>query len=233
MLFRSCGDWASAQRSFAQLAQHTNWPALPSFHSTGQALEGELLLNIGEMERGIAMLRASLQSMRDQRQVLFFMRAASALAGGLIKQGQPADALSVVDDAIAEIEGGAEGTEFAELLRLRAEALMRLPTHDASLVEEALTRSLDCARRQHALSLELRTAMSLARHLASQGHRDEAHKSLAAVHRLFTDGFETQDLQAAERLLKELAPMTPLPARRARRIRKTEVVPEPPKDPAP
>ncbi|MGK6310720.1 ATP-binding protein [Variovorax sp. DT-64] len=232
-VFLWCGDWASAQRSFAQLSQHTNWPALPSFHSTGQALEGELLLNIGETARGIAMLRASLQSMRGQRQLLFFMRAASALAGGLIKQGQPADALSVVDGAIAEIEGGAEGTEFAELLRLRAEALMRLPTHDASLVEEALMRSLDCARRQHALSLELRTAMSLARHLASQGRRDEAHKILFAVHRLFTDGFETQDLQAAGRLLKELAPATQVPARRARRIRKTEASPAPPEDRAP
>ncbi|WPH23397.1 ATP-binding protein [Variovorax paradoxus] len=232
-VFLWCGDWASAQRSFAQLSQHTNWPALPSFHSTGQALEGELLLNIGEMERGIAMLRASLQSMRDQRQLLFFMRAASALAGGLIKQGQPADALSVVDGAIAEIEGGAEGTEFAELLRWRAEALMRLPIHDASLVEEALTRSLDCARRQQALSLELRTAMSLARHLAGQGRRDEAHKILFAIHRLFTDGFETQDLQAAGRLLKELAPAAPVPARRARRIRKTEASPAPPEDRAP
>lgn len=232
-VFLWCGDWASAQRSFAQLLQHTNWPALPSFHSTGQALEGELLLNIGEIERGIAMLRASLQSMRDQRQLLFFMRAASALAGGLIKQGQPADALSVVDGAIAEIEGGAEGTEFAELLRWRAEALMRLPIHDASLVEEALTRSLDCARRQHALSLELRTAMSLARHLAGQGRRDEAHKILFAIHRLFTDGFETQDLQAAGRLLKELAPAAPVPARRARRIRKTEASPVPPEDRAP
>jgi predicted ATPase len=232
-VFLWCGDWASAQRSFAQLKQHTNWPAVPSFHSTGHALEGELLLNIGEMERGIAMLRASLQSMRDQRQLLFFMRAASALAGGLIKQGLPADALSVVDDAIAETERGAEGTEFAELLRLRAEALMRLPIHDASVVEEALMRSLDCARRQHALSLELRTAMSLARHLASQGHRDEAHGILVAAHRSFTDGFETQDLQAAERLLKELAPTARAPARRARRTRKAEVLPAPPEGPSP
>jgi predicted ATPase len=110
---------------------------------------------------------------------------------------------------------------------------MRLPIHDASLVEEALTRSLDCARRQHALSLELRTAMSLARHLAGQGRRDEAHKILFAIHRLFTDGFETQDLQAAGRLLEELAPAAPVPARRARRIRKTEASPAPPEDRAP
>ncbi|MDM0001018.1 winged helix-turn-helix domain-containing protein [Variovorax sp. J22P240] len=231
-VFLWCGEWESARRSFAQLTQHTNWPALPSFHSTGQALEGELLLNLGEMERGIAMLRTALQSMRDHRQLLFFTRAACALADGLMRQGQPADALTVVDDAIAETDGGAEGTEFAELLRMRAEALMRLPGSDASCVEDALTRSLDCARRQHALSWELRTSMTLARHRASQGHRDEAHRVLVAAHQSFTEGFMTPDLQSAARMLKELAPSAEAPGPRTRRIRKSREIPASSGDPA-
>jgi predicted ATPase/DNA-binding winged helix-turn-helix (wHTH) protein len=203
-VFLWCGDWTTAQRSFAQLKQHTNWPSLSSFHSTGQALEGELLLNIGEAERGIEMLRAALQSMREQRQLLFFMRAAGALAGGLIGQGKAGHALAVVNDAIAETEGGPEGTELAELLRLRAEALMRLPDGDAANVEEALRRSLDCARRQRAQSLELRAAMTLARLRAIQGDRDDAYRVLDSAHRSFTEGFKTPDLQAAACLLKAL-----------------------------
>ncbi|MDM0074069.1 winged helix-turn-helix domain-containing protein [Variovorax sp. J2P1-59] len=233
-VFLWCGDWTTAQRSFSQLTQHTNWPSLSSFHSTGQALEGELLLNMGEAERGIAMLRAALRSMRDQRQLLFFMRAAGALAGGLIGQGQPGDALAVVNDAIAETEGGPEGTELAELLRLRAEALMRLPDSDPARVKEALMRSLECARRQRALSLELRTATTLARLRAIQGDREDAYRVLDSAHRSFTEGFGTPDIQSAERLLKELAPTAAgHQGRRARRIKTLEVIPAPPEVHAP
>ena len=65
-----------------------------------------------------------------------------------------------------------------------------------------LFRSL--ARRQGALSWELRTAMSLARLQRDQGCRREALDLLTSVHGRFTEGFGTADLQAAKLLLDEL-----------------------------
>jgi predicted ATPase len=52
---------------------------------------------------------------------------------------------------------------------------------------------------------ELRATMSLARLLASQGSRDEAHTMLADIYNWFTEGFETADLKEAERLLEHLS----------------------------
>jgi len=47
--------------------------------------------------------------------------------------------------------------------------------------------------------------MSLARLLASQACRDEAHTMLAEIYSWFTEGFDTLDLKEAKALLDELS----------------------------
>ena len=46
--------------------------------------------------------------------------------------------------------------------------------------------------------------MSLARLWQTQGKKNEAHQVLAEIYHWFTEGFDTQDLQAAKALLDEL-----------------------------
>ena len=53
--------------------------------------------------------------------------------------------------------------------------------------------------------MELRAASSLARLLAKQGQRRQAHDLLTPVYGWFTEGFETADLNDAKALLDELA----------------------------
>jgi predicted ATPase len=71
-------------------------------------------------------------------------------------------------------------------------------------VEAHYVQALDIARRQHAKSLELRAAMSLARLWQRNGRRQEAYALLAPVYNWFTEGFNTPDLQTARALLVEL-----------------------------
>ena len=70
--------------------------------------------------------------------------------------------------------------------------------------EQGFHQALDVARRQSALSLELRTAMSLARFWRGQQRVSQARKLLAPVYRRFTEGFGTTDLVAAKTLLASL-----------------------------
>jgi predicted ATPase len=53
--------------------------------------------------------------------------------------------------------------------------------------------------------LELLAATSLARLLAEQGQRRQAHELLAPIYGWFTEGFDTADLKDARALLDELS----------------------------
>jgi len=80
---------------------------------------------------------------------------------------------------------------------------------DANAVEQAealLGQSLEVARQQEAKTFELRASISLARMLAQQGRRAEAHTMLSHIYNWFTEGFDTADLKDAKALLDELRP---------------------------
>jgi predicted ATPase len=64
---------------------------------------------------------------------------------------------------------------------------------------------MDLARRQGALSWELRTATSLGRLWQEQGRVASARELLRSVRTRFTEGFATADLRAADALLVQWA----------------------------
>ncbi len=83
--------------------------------------------------------------------------------------------------------------------------LLRQAAANASAAEHCFHQALDIARRQQARMLELRAAMSLARHWQGQGKGAAGRQLLAVVDDRFTEGFETADLREAKALLAELA----------------------------
>ena len=90
----------------------------------------------------------------------------------------------------------------AELHRLRGEILNALGDDEA---EACLRTSLDVAQRQEAKSLELRTAISLARFWKDGKNREQGRQLLSDALNWFTEGFEMPTLQEARRLLEELS----------------------------
>ncbi len=78
--------------------------------------------------------------------------------------------------------------------------LLRLKNQD-STAEECFRTSLEVAASQSALSLELRTATSLAGLLAESDRTNEARQLLENTLCRFTEGFESADLQDANSLL--------------------------------
>jgi|ERR1700730_2353666 hypothetical protein len=81
---------------------------------------------------------------------------------------------------------------------LRRNQLLRLTPAAA---EDHYQRALGWARRQGALSWELRAATSLARLLREQNRPTEAIALLAPIYNRFTEGFDTADLKAAKALI--------------------------------
>ena len=110
--------------------------------------------------------------------------------------------LTVVDEALARSERDEELWCIAELSRIKGEIVLQTGAPKAAATAERLFRqSIDVARRQGALSWELRSATSLARLWRGQRGVNDARQLLGPVYRRFTEGFETADLIAAKALL--------------------------------
>jgi predicted ATPase len=70
--------------------------------------------------------------------------------------------------------------------------------------QQCFRAAIAIAHDQKAKSEELAAVIRMARLLASQGRRDQAHSMLAEIYRWFTEGFDTADLKEAKALLEEM-----------------------------
>jgi class 3 adenylate cyclase/DNA-binding winged helix-turn-helix (wHTH) protein/predicted ATPase len=199
--------------------------------SEGMILQGYGLVKQGQKAEGIAQMCQGLAAHRATGTELARPSFLALLAEGYGDDGQVEEALSVLDEALIAVQNTGECWWEAELYRLRGElgslqavdtenpgtapikTAMRIETNGGSTARSSLTpnveacfhKALTIARRQHAKSLELRAAISLARLWQRQAKRAEARHLLVEVYSWFTEGFDTADLQEANALLAELA----------------------------
>jgi predicted ATPase len=111
----------------------------------------------------------------------------------------------MIDDALARSERNEERWCVAELLRVKGELILRGGgPQAATAAEEHFLQSLGWARRQGALSWELRTSTSLARLRHDQGRIAEARDLLQSIYDRFSEGFDTADLKTANAYLNSL-----------------------------
>jgi predicted ATPase len=119
--------------------------------------------------------------------------------------GQVGEGLHLLTEALAVVDTTGGRFYEAELHRLHGVLLLRQTVPEAQAAEACFQQALAVARRQQAMSWELRTAMSLAGLWQEQGKHDQARELLTPIYGWFTEGFDTADLQEARALLDELA----------------------------
>jgi len=201
----AAGDLPAADRFAVMLLEHSTRHAPGFLPALARGLRGELLVKRGDAVSGVQCLHAALGELRAHGFVLRRPALLGALAEGLAAAGQVAESLLTIDEALAQCERSEERWNIAELLRLKGQLLLLEGSEAAPAAAETYFRqALDWARRQGALSWELRSATSLARLLREGGRIGEAREMLSAVYDRFTEGFETADLKAASALLGAL-----------------------------
>jgi predicted ATPase len=161
-----------------------------------------LFIKRGDLDGGLRLLDAGGAN-TIFRSSLFFL---GEMAVALGRAGKIADALAAVAEAIDRSESTKERWIMAELLRIQGELfLLQSAPAAAETAENLFRQALDEARRQQALSWELRAATSLARLLRAQGRTADAVGCLKPIYERFTEGFGTANLIAAKQLLDELS----------------------------
>jgi predicted ATPase len=164
-----------------------------------------LLIKRGDLDAGSRLAHAGYNEVGRVAWRLATFR--DAVAGeALGRTGQIAEGLAVIEEALAWTERTEERWRIAEFLRLKGELLLLQHSPGAAAAaEDHFRQALDWARRQGALSWELRAATSLARLLRDQSRAADALALLQPIYDRFTEGFGTADLKAAKALLDALA----------------------------
>jgi tetratricopeptide (TPR) repeat protein len=198
------GDIKTAERSTALLKDQGEKYTLSSYYAYSLGFEGQLSARRSDVAGAERLLRAGLDGLRRAQSEGHYTAFLSGLAEVLATAGRLDEGLAAADEAVARTEHSNAFWWMPEALRIKGEVLL-LCKGEANAAGDNFRRSLDLARRQGALSWELRTAMSLARLRRDRGESREARDLLAAVFGRFTEGFGTADLQAAKQLLDELS----------------------------
>jgi predicted ATPase len=207
MVGLAVGDLSTAESSAAALLEHSVKQGLRFWQVLGHTYEGQILIRRGDAVVGLRRLRTGLDEIRETKYILRYPGLLGALAEGMADIGQVTQGLTVIDEALAKCEATDERWTMTELLRIKGELVRLEGTPESSAAaEDHFLQGLDWARRQGALSWELRCATSLARLWHDLGRNKEAHDLLAPVYDRFTEGFATYDLGVAKLLIEDTSP---------------------------
>jgi tetratricopeptide (TPR) repeat protein len=202
------GDLAAAEHYVGMLVDHSATHSLPRWRAFGRSHQGALAIKRGDLSTGLQLVRAALDELNDAEAAVPFTAfpfTALLVTEAFGQAGQVAEALAAVDQAIDGSMDTEEHWRMAELLRVKAELLLlQSPVGAAAPAEDHFRQALGWARRQGALTWELRAATSLARLLRDQGRSTDGEALLRPVYDRFTEGFGTADLKTAKALLNAL-----------------------------
>jgi predicted ATPase/DNA-binding winged helix-turn-helix (wHTH) protein len=157
--------------------------------------------NRGQFGSGVRLAAEGLRMLATAQMEAFSALVLAHVCEAALAAGRLNDALFWM----AELERTDHNRDHwcsSEILRVRGLIADAQGQHGAAL--EHLSNAVALARRQGALSWELRSTMSLAKLSAGQQRDAEALGALEAVYGRFEEGHGTSDLLKAKRLIEEL-----------------------------
>jgi len=174
--------------------------------SCARVLDAQALIAEDRSEEGLQQVELALAEFRAQEAGIGTPWSMAIAATGWLRLGRVDKGLAAIDGAFAAMQRNGERHWEPELWRLRGQLLsLRDPDGEAAEVDRCLGRSLEAARRQSAVSLELRVAMASAQIRMERGEKvSPAREALEAALQRIEQGFETADLVEARRSMDVL-----------------------------
>jgi class 3 adenylate cyclase/tetratricopeptide (TPR) repeat protein len=173
------GDLTSAAAHGVEVARLSREHDLPMWRTAVVFLEGLATAQSGAASSGLAVMRGSVELLRNQNIRNFDGLAKIVLAEAEARAGDVDRALAILDEALATSERIGHRTFDAELHRVRGEMLLKRDPANPAPAEAAFARAIEIAAKQGTRSFGLRAALALAKVYHAAGRDAEAHAVLA------------------------------------------------------
>jgi predicted ATPase len=203
-VFLWTGDLESAVVHIDLLIARAESHSLAPYLLVARGFRSEVAIRRGDAHGGVEGLRDALRKLHETPYELLTIELNLPLVWGLSAIGQVDDAISLIDESLAQVETNGNLLYIPELLRAKGGILLLLPEPARDDAEACFRQGLELSRRQGARAWELRAAIDLAKLLAARADSDGARELLRPVFERFEEGLGTADLKTAERLLATL-----------------------------
>ena len=193
-------DYESARRHLEHGLEHATRHGLTIWRMMSACVRTRWDLYVGRLVD----LAANREALAAVQQSGFRMRYPNYLTNygeALARQGDFSRGLACIDEAMALSEASGQVVGMPEMLRIKGNVLWFSDRARADEAVQCYLRSIEIARRDGALSWELRSAISLVKVARQHGNREPAEAMLAAAYGRFDEGFSTGDLQRARALI--------------------------------
>jgi tetratricopeptide (TPR) repeat protein len=193
-------EYEKAEALAAQALDFSEQHQFPGVAASCRFALGFARFQLKGTAEGVELIRQGMAEWLGMGVRVGFSAITAWLASALARQGEIAEARETLEQAF-QVNPQEKHWE-PEIFRIRGE--LRLQQGQTELAAADFRDAIAVAEKTGAKAWELRATTSLARLLASQGHREQARSMLAEIYGWFTEGFDTADLKDAKALLDEL-----------------------------
>ena len=208
-VFLWSGELQSAVAYIDLLISRAESHSLAPYLLVAHGFKSDVAIRRGDAKGGVEGLQDSLRRLHETPYELLTTELNLSLAWGLSALGRVGEALSLIDETLAQVETNGNLLYTPELLRSKGSILLLLPEPNRDCAEACFRQALELSRRQGARAWELRAAIDLAKLVAARGNPDGAYELLRPVFDHFAEGLGTTDLRTAESLLATLRELSP------------------------
>jgi predicted ATPase len=164
-----CGNFSAAEAQSDEVIPLAKEKGSPIWESFGMMNRGCVLQANDRDAEAVETTTAGMAVYRATRATVYLPFFLSHLSVSYARLGRFEDASSCIHEAMNRVESTKERWCEADVNRIAGEVALLSPEPDAAKAQTYFERALTVARQQQAKSLELRTAMSMARLWRDQG----------------------------------------------------------------
>ena len=198
------GELEEARRHADEAVARSTEQHLEQWLGSALFVSGLVLVRLGRADDAFAALARGSEVYGSVGATVGGRYFAAGLGEAFLLAGRPQEGLTALTMMGTMLPAGDDTCHDADLARVQGE-LVLAANDDVAGAAAAFQHGLTLARAQGARSLELRSAVALARLRLRQGRRDEAREVLAPLRPIFEVTDPTIDTRAARDLFEGLS----------------------------